>query len=175
MKLKSLFCLIAVIAILTIPAIPAQAQIRDTVKQSINMGYFIDLYGVIGQTAIPTIGGAPLVVSDTVASIIPISGLNQIDALLSWYWQKVGSGSATITVAFFQGNDQFNFNALTAGVANATYTKTFSALAASGWHYIDFRADSVKFSGRYLKVSFTTSSTASVNGNVWARLKTSIR
>ena len=62
-----------------------------------------------------------------------------------------------------------------AGVAKAAYTKTYSTIAASTWYMNDFRGDSAVFSGRYLKVYFITSATASVKGKLINILKTNIR
>ena len=106
-----------------------------------------------------------LAVSDTIAYVIPFTGSYQYIPFVSFGWTKIGSGTATVTASFYQGNTPYNFVSVKAGSANSVYTKTFT-LSASGTNFIDFLADSAKVSGRYLKVQFMTSSTASVSGSV---------
>ena len=144
----------------------AHSQTRTVTVGNIKQGTFVD-FGGINLTPIDS-----LQVSDSIAYLIPITHENALYPYHIWYWQKSGSGTATVTVNFFQGNDPTNLFPVKAGVAQNNYTKTYT-LSSSTWSEIDFRRDTANFSGRYLKVQFITSSTPSVKGYVFNRLKTS--
>lgn len=151
------------------------AQLRTTTRSPITQGTFLDYPGSL-FAAVPTAANCDtLQVSDTVAYILPMLHTNDISVYHTWYWLKSGAGTATIVVAFLQGNDPFNFVAVKAGAAQAAYTKTYT-ISASGWQTpISFAADTARLEGRYLKVTYTTSSTASVGGKVFSRTKTNIK
>ena len=145
-------------------AINSNAQLRTKVVPTVNLGNYTTL-GVYPNT-ITGIGTADtLAVSDTVAYIIPFNGIYRYTPFLSVGWTKIGSGTATVTAQFYQGNSQYNFTPIKAGSANSNYTKTFT-LSSSTANFVDFLADSAKVSGRYLKITYTTSSTASVQGSI---------
>jgi hypothetical protein len=160
---------------------PSFAQLRTTIRSTIQQGNYIDFPGSYFPTSAASIPASSasdtLQVSDTVAYVIPITHLNDVDVFLQWYWNKSGSGTAGITVTFYQSNDPYNFTTgsqLTSGVAKTAYSKVYS-LTASGWNYLSFKQDSVNFEGRYLKVQYLTSATASVGGKVFSRLKSTIK
>ena len=142
----------------------SSAQLRTTTIAPVFKGNSVAL-GVNPNT-ITGVGTADtLGVSDTIAYIIPFQGPYKYIPYVSFGWTKIGSGTATLVASFYQGNTPYNFSPVKAGSSNATYTKTYT-LSASGTNFIDFLADSAKVSGRYLKVQFMTSSTASVQGSV---------
>lgn len=145
-----------------------EAQTRTKITANINQGEYID-FG--GTNMVPF---DSLQVTDSLAYIIPITHLNVLSALQVFRWKKVGAGTATVTVNFFQGNDPSSFFAVTKGSAQTTYTKSFT-LSADTDSQINFLTDSANISGRYLKVQFITSATASVKGYIANRLKTNIK
>lgn len=152
---------------LTFLAVSSTAQTRTSTTPVVNQGSYLD-FGGVNLTPSDS-----LQVSDSLAYIIPINHTNKVVPYLSWYWNKIGSGTASITLNFFQGNDPTNFYALKAGVNQTTYTKSYT-LSANTWSEVSFNRDSVVVDGRYLKVQLITSSTASVKGKIFGRLKTNI-
>jgi hypothetical protein len=160
---KFIFLLLASVAFISV-----EAQTRTKTTANINQGEYID-FG--GTNMVPS---DSLQVTDSIAYIIPITHLNLLSAFQVFRWKKVGAGTATVTVNYFQGNDPSIFFAVTKGSAQATYTKTFT-LSADTDSQINFLADSANISGRYLKVQFITSNTASVKGYIANRLKTNIK
>lgn len=174
---KFLFLLFAAVSLATV----SNAQLRTTIKSSIPQGQYIDFPGQFYPTAASpspaTTISDTLQVSDTVAYVFPVTHANDVDFFLQWYWNKFGSGTAAITLTFYQSNDPYNFSTgsqLTSGVNKTTYSKAYS-LSASGWSYVSFKQDSVNFVGRYLKVQYMTSNTASVGGKVFSRLKSTVK
>lgn len=164
---KFIYILLASVALITTSV---QAQTRTRVTANITQGEYIDLGGTSST-------GDTLQVTDTVAYIIPITHTNDIFPYFNWYWNKSGSGTATITMSFWQSNDptnSTNFKPVVAGVAQSTYTKSF-VLSASGWNEVSFARDTARFEGRYLKVQFHTSNTASVGGKAFTRMKTVVK
>jgi hypothetical protein len=123
------------------------AQTRTRTTANIEQGQYIDL-------GTSYLAGDTLQVTDTVAYIIPITHMNDIYPYFNTYWVKSGSGTATITMSFFQSNDptnSTNFKAVVAGVAQSAYTKTLT-LSATGWaNDVSFARDTARFEGRYLK------------------------
>lgn len=157
------------------------AQLRTSYRPSQLQGTYWDFPGQFFPTAaLPNPSSAisdTLQVSDTVAYILPVNHPNDVDFFVQWYWSKSGSGTAGITVTFYQSNDPYNFGTgsqLTSGVAKGTYSKVYS-LTSSGWNYVNFKQDSVNFAGRYLKIQYLTSATASVGGKVFTRAKSTIK
>lgn len=126
-------------------------------------------------------GGVPgtpsdsLQVSDSIAYIIPVSHWNEVIPNLQWGWTKIGSGTATITLSFLQNNDGGStwFN-VPKGAAQSAYSKSYT-LSATTNSFVDFAQDTAIFSGRYLKVYYITSSTASVKGKLYNLLKVNIK
>lgn len=175
MKKLALFALVVFTGLVTTKA---SAQLRDTLVNppggTLQSGQYLDLFGFQSGsgTNIVTNPVDSMQVSDTLVNVIPITRLGTCWPYLTWYWQKVGSGTATLTVSFQQGNDPTNvvFPVLK-GVLDSVYKKTYT-LSASGWNEIDFRRDTALFSGRYLYIRLQTTSTANVGGKVYARLKT---
>jgi hypothetical protein len=144
-----------------------QSTLRPTVK-NVSQGEFVD-FGGVNLNPVDS-----LQVTDTAQYIIPVTHLNNVSPFLATYWKKVGSGTATITLNFYQGNDNLNFVTVKKGKALGAYVKTLT-YSASGWNQISFAQDSAAFEGRYLKVEFITSSTASVNGKLFNRMKFNIK
>lgn len=154
------------------------AQLRTTYRPSQVQGTYWDFPGNFFPSATATTPPSSisdtLQVSDTVAYILPVNHLNDVDFYQQFYWSKSGSGTATLVVAFLQSNDPYNFVAVPKGGAGSAYTKSYT-LSASGWNYISFKADTASFTGRYLKITYTTSNTASVGGKVFTRIKSTIK
>ena len=163
---KFIFFVLASLAFISV-----DAQTRTRTTANITQGDYIDLgtYYTNGDT---------LQVTDTVAYIIPITQTNDLFPYFNVYWNKSGSGTATVTVTFYQSNspdNSTNFKPVVAGVAQSTYTKTLT-LSASGWaNDISFARDTARFEGRYLKVQYVTSNTASVGGKIFTRMKTVVK
>lgn len=154
------------------------AQVRTSYKSAIPQGQYTDCPGVWAPASAASTPGSAisdtLQVSDTVAYVFPVTHTNDVDFYHTFYWNKSGSGTATLTVLYFQGNDPYNMTPVTKGVAQGAYTKQFS-LSASGWNYISFKNDTANFVGRYLKVEYMTTNTASVGGKVFTRIKSNIK
>jgi hypothetical protein len=162
-----IFIAIALITFLAVSSI-CGAQTRTKTIASVPQGQYID-FG--GTNLTPS---DSLQVTDSLAYIIPIDHVNEVFPYLTFLWNKIGSGTATLQVNFFQSNDPTNFYPVKAGVAQTTYSKTFT-LSASAANEISFQRDTAQFYGRYLKVQFITSATASVKGKLFNRLKTYFR
>jgi hypothetical protein len=177
---------IILVAFLAFIGLTSEAQVRDTVQPLVNQGNTFDIFGTMPTSLLPGPGNpmpatavAPtcidsLQVSDTIAAIIPVNHTNDIDLFSSWYWLKVGSGTATITASYWQSNDGANWRPVIKGVLDSAYTRIFT-LSASGWNYIDTKVDTARFTGRFLKIQLMTSSTASVGGRVYMRTKTTLK
>lgn len=151
-------------------ALSAQTTKLRPIVANTNQGQFVDFGGV---NLVPS---DSLLVSDTAKYIIPVTHTNGVEPFLTNYWSKIGSGTATLTVNFYQANDPnyADFVTIKKGKLLTAYTKTLS-LAASGWTNISFMQDSARFEGRYMMVEFITSSTASVKGKLFNRMKFNIR
>jgi hypothetical protein len=163
---KFIYLLIASLALIS--TIDAQTRTRTTAN--IEQGQYIDIGGTVTT-------GDTLQVTDTVAYIIPITHTNDIFPYFNLSWLKSGAGTATVTMSFWQSNDPTNganFKPVVAGVAQTTYTKTFT-LSSSGWNEVSFARDTARFEGRYLKVQYHTSATASVGGKMFTRMKTVVK
>lgn len=148
----------------------AKSQVRISTLPNMQQGAFIDFGGV---NLIPS---DSLQVSDSIAYIVPITHQSNIFPYITWLWTKIGAGTATVTLSFLQGNDPANLFPVKAGVNQTTYTKTYTLSAAGTTpNEVDFQRDTAQFVGRYLKVYFITSSTASVKGKLFVRLKTVVK
>lgn len=163
---RRFLCFIAVIASCAI-MLPAHAQTR-AVNGVVNEGNTLQIGG---YNLIPS---DSLQVTDSIAYLISVIHQHQVDPYLTWEWQKIGSGTASITLNFFQSNDNVNWFPVPVGVAHASYSKTYT-LSATTFSQIDFAADSARYSGKYLKLQYFTSSTASVKGKLYGVLKVNIR
>jgi hypothetical protein len=144
------------------------AQTRTKFPANINQGQYIDFGGI---NMVPS---DSLQVTDSIAYVIPITHENDINCYQVFRWKKSGSGTATVTVNFFQGNDPKYFFPVTKGVAATNYTKTYT-LSTDSTFNINFTTDTALVSGRYLKVQFFTSNTADVKGYIANRLKTNVK
>jgi hypothetical protein len=165
MKSLKVFILAAVALCLTMGS---SAQLRTRTMPGVSVGSTPSFYGVSPNTISTTVTADTLGVSDTIAYVVPVNANYTYVPFLSTGWKKIGSGTATITVLFFQGNTPGNCSSpVLAGSANATYTKTLTYSATSTTpSYIDFNADSAKVSAPYLKIYYRTSATASVQGSI---------
>ena len=150
---------------LSLIAISSFAQTRTFTAANITQGQF---------STLPTVGYDSLQVTDSLAYIVPVTHTNVNDVFHTFNWTKVGSGTATVTVNYFQSNDNVNYLAIPNGAAQSAYSKTFT-LSATGSNYVSFAADTAQLSGRYLKIQFITSSTASVKGYLTQYAKTLIK
>lgn len=165
----TLLLAVATIFALSLAPTNAHAQTRTSTLPGIQQGQYFD-FG--GYNLVPS---DSLQVTDTIAYIIPMTHLNDITGYLSWFWHKIGAGTATVTMAFFQGNDPTNFYpVLTGTTTSASYTKSYT-LSADTWSNVSFARDSARLEGRYLKVELFTSNTASVKGKIFGRFKTNIK
>lgn len=158
--------------LLVIGSLTAKAQHPTTypILPSVTQGQYTDFGGV---NLVPR---DSLLVTDTATYIIPVTHLNDISNYMVFNWQKIGSGTATLTMNFYQSNDPTSANKFQVkkGAANGNYTKSFT-LSASTVSEISFARDTAKFEGRYLWVQMITSSTASVKGKYAIRLKTNVK
>lgn len=161
---KLVYIFLASITLIT----SVSAQTRTKTTANINQGEYIDFGGF---NMVPS---DSLQVTDSIAYIIPITHANDINAYQIFRWKKSGAGTATVTVNYFQGNDPTNFFAVPKGVAQSAYTKTFT-LSTDSVVQINPTVDTAIISGRYLKVQFFTSNTASVKGYIANRLKTNVK
>lgn len=145
-----------------------QAQGRLHTTQNIIEGQFVDLGGLPGH---PT---DSLGVSDTTVYTIPITHTHEVWPYFSWEWVKSGSGTATVTLTFQQSMDNINYYNVLKGQAQSTYSKSYT-LSASGTNEVEFCRDTAIVGGRYLKLTFITSATASVKGTLHGRIKANIQ
>lgn len=163
------------IAILTVLSAVSFAQTKSKVLPAFAGGS----YSVFGSTGYTYSGGVTdtLAVTDSLSYIYQITGGVRYNPFISLAWTKIGAGTATVTCKLFQSNQggvNGNYQQCVSGVANTAYTKVFT-FSATGVNYLDAFADSVKISGRYLKVQFYTSNTASVQGALAGTVNTTLR
>jgi hypothetical protein len=165
--MKKFICLL--LASMALLSTSLHAQTRTKTTASVNQGQYIDFGGL---NMVPS---DSLAVTDSLAYIIPITHLNDINAYQIFRWKKSGAGTATVTVNYFQGNDPTYLTfPVPKGVALSAYTKSFT-LSTDSTVQINLTADTALISGRYLKVQFITSATASVKGYIANRLKTNVK
>jgi hypothetical protein len=166
------FVSVLLFSILMIASIPkSDAQTRTSTLFTISQGQFTDF----GGSFYPLVASDSLQVTDSLGYIIPITHTNEVAGIYhNWFWKNYGSGTATVTVNYFQSNDGVNFFPVKAGVAQANYSKTFT-LSANTYNETSFARDTARFDGLYLKVQMFTSATANVGGKVVHRLKTYYR
>lgn len=171
-KLFVLGFLLAAFSLAISTSASAQAGTRLVNTGVVNQGSFIDFGGV---NLVPS---DSLQVTDTIRYIIPVTHLNEVWPYYTWMWTKIGAGTATITQNFYQSNDGVNFVPIKAGVAQTTYTKSYTLSASTGAtnpNEVSFTRDTARFEGRFLQVQFITSNTASVKGKIFNRVKFNIK
>ena len=78
-----------------------KAQTRTLFTSTVQQGQFLDF----GGTYYPLNATDSLQVTDSLSYVVNITHTNDISPYLTWFWQKVGTGTATVTVNFFTGND----------------------------------------------------------------------
>lgn len=139
------------------------AQVRTKQMGQVQQGTFADFGGT------NLVASDSLQVTDSIAYVIPVVHGERLVPYISWQWVKIGAGTATVTLNVFAGNDPTNLYTVKAGAARAAYVKTYT-LSASGSNEISFDRDTAFFEGRYLKLQFITSSTASVKGKLVGRV-----
>ena len=166
---KKIALLFSAVLLLCLAMFDSHAQTRRVITPSVPQGNYIDFGGYLSGSTVTPVDS--LQVSDSIAYTIPFVHTNNQSAYYIWYWNKIGSGTATITLSFLQGNDSLNLFPVLKGVNQTAYTKTYT-LSANTWSEIDFARDTATINGRYLKVYFITSSTANVKGKLFNRLKT---
>lgn len=156
------FCALAIVAPSLVGENSAHAQLRTKGPTApLPQGQFL------------TLGVSPkdtLAVSDTIAYIIPVEHTNKVNFYHTFKWTKIGSGTATVDVRYFQSNDNLTYFPVLAGVSMTALVKTFT-ISTTGENEIDLARDSTNFAGRYLKVQYKTSSTASVSGAILTIIK----
>ena len=167
--MKKLLVFLSLIVLFAFGVSAQQSTLRPTTRNVVQ-GEFVDFGGV---NLVPT---DSILVSDTIQYIIPVTHTNGVEPYLTMYWKKILSGTATLTVNFYQANDPAiaDFITVKKGKSAGAYTKTLT-LSASGWSDISFAQDTAKFEGRYLLVEYITSSTATVKGKMFNRMKFNIK
>ena len=171
--MKRLKLFLFIITVFTSLAVSAQ------VKSKVLPGFAGGSYSAFGTSGYSYSPGATdtLAVTDSVAYIYQITGGVRYVPFISLAWTKIGAGTATVTCKLFQSNQggvSGNYQQCVAGLANTAYSKSFT-FSATGVNYLDAFADSVKVSGRFLKVQFYTSGTANVQGSIAGTVNTTIR
>lgn len=156
-NLKKIFAVLFLVSL----ALTSFAQLRVKTTAPLPQGQFLD-FGVSPKDT--------LNVSDTIAYVIPIEHTNQVNFYQTFRWVKIGAGTATMDIQYFQSNDGTNWFTVKKGVLQTAYSKTFT-LSSSQYNEVDFALDTARVSARYLKVQFKTSATSSVSGAVSSRLK----
>jgi len=108
------------------------------------------------NTTLDTIG-----VSDTLTYITYIESEQRTNPIIQITNTKISSGTATFAITLWQSLDGTNYEQCVKGAAQSAYSKSASK-SASGFTIINPIADTVIFTGRYLKTRIVTNSTASV-------------
>jgi len=113
-------------------------------------------YQSFGNTAADTIRAA-----DTLSYKFSVDHTNMITPYIQLKWTKILAANPTVTVAFFQSNDNINYKPILKGKYLSSYTKTLSPTATTNYD-ISLRNDTASFEGRWVKMQIiTSSSTAS--------------
>lgn len=115
-----------------------------------------------------------IVVSDTLNFIHQINHKYEVSPEIDILWTKVGAGTATLKAEMFESKDGTNYTTVKKGVLQSAYTKTYT-ISATGVQTLSFKLDTAYFTGRYLKVRYSTTSTASVKGKINHLLKVNIQ
>jgi hypothetical protein len=144
-------------------------------SQARNFGPLVVTQGqaVLTKSTWPT-GGDSLGVSDTLNYTLAIQHTNNVDLGGQLNWTKVGSGTATITAVFTQSEDNVNYTPILKGNAKTSWTKTFTNSTSTS-NFFSSALDTAFITSRYVKVSYITSNTASVNGNAVTLFRTLIK
>lgn len=153
-----------------------KAQTRSRVMPSVTAGYST-VFGTTGYTVSGSGTADTLAVSDSIGYIYPVSATNRWLPFLSFAWTKIGAGTATLAAKFYQGNTSTNcVSPIYAGSANTAYAKSYTLSASTTTpQFVDFYADSAKITGKYIKVLFYTSNTASVQGSIAGTINTVVQ
>jgi len=114
--------------------------------------------------------GDTIVVSDTVSIPIVINHSAVVKPEIQLYWDKISAGTAHATLTFWQSNDGTTYTAIKKGKLQTAYSKTLS-IASDTTNFYSFAADSAIVEGRYLKLKYITTSTASVKGKLTHKIK----
>jgi hypothetical protein len=160
------FFKILLVGLIVIISVSTFATNRTKDKGEIIQGKYYSLGGGTADT---------IVVSDTVNYVMFVNRTNIVYPEMDLLWTKVGAGTATLKVAFFESKDgtTTGYTTCKKGKAQGAYTKTLT-LTATGYTPISFRADTALCTGRYLKIQYTTTSTATVKGKITNLLKLDI-
>jgi hypothetical protein len=161
------YIIISILSIITVGLYFAGTNDRTRALQTVNV------FGQSSDQSYLVTGGAAgdtLVVSDTIQIPIVVNHSAIVKPQIQMYWQKIGSGTATITASFWESNDGTNYTQILKGKAQGAYTKTLT-LTATGTTFVSFPLDTAILQGRFLKIRYITSSTASVKGKMTHRIK----
>jgi len=167
MKNFRLFCSFLAVATLAI-GMTASAQTRTKNVSTVNQGYTVE-FGGAGY-----VPSDSLQVSDSIGYFIPVNHTNSVDPFIQFAWTKIGAGTATLGVNFYQSSDNITYLPVLKGAAQSAYTKSYTLSATTPATQISFLNDTARFEGRYMKIIFFTTSTASVKGKIDVLLKPSI-
>jgi hypothetical protein len=163
------FVLIACASLLFGAPVKSDAQTRVVQLNTITEGNFTDYGGTYNTIFIDS-----LQVSDSIAYQVYLYHTHDVSPYITWHWNKVGAGTATVTLSFLQSNDNITWFPVQKGIFDSTYKKTYT-LAASADNEISFQRDTALVIGRYLKIYYITSATASVEGKLAGRIKLNIK
>lgn len=114
--------------------------------------------------------GDTIVVSDTMQIPISVTHSAVLKPFCQFYFDKIGSGTATTTVTFWQSNDGVAYKQILKGVNQSAYSKTLTS-SADTTHYINFMADTAYLDGRFFKIRLINSNTANVKFKITSRIK----
>lgn len=118
--------------------------------------------------------GDTIVVSDTLTYVFSVEHMNDVNPVINLFWDKIGSGTATCTVKFWESMDGTNYAQCLKGAALGAYTKSISGSADQYLNW-SFKQDTAYFDQRFLKIQFITSSTASVKAKLTGYAKFNIQ
>jgi hypothetical protein len=170
-KLLSIFILLSIFSFVSFSqGYGLRAKGYQTIR-NINQGEYIQFAG----NAVDS-----LCVSDSAFYIFPVTHINQIAPYMQLYWNKRLSGTATITISFYQANNlpttltSSEWVTVKQKYTNAAFTKALTC-SATGWQVFWDKADSAILEGRYLKIQMVTSSTSTVSGKITCRAKFNIK
>jgi hypothetical protein len=132
--------------------------------------------GPVNQGEYKLAGGGTadtIVVADTVSYIYLVAHANDVWPEFDIKYQKIGTGNPTLKIDIMQSIDGVNYFSVKKGKAKSDYTKSYSP-TATGYLQCSFRNDTAYFTGRYLKMQFSTSNTASTKAKLTNHLKVNV-